>query len=210
MDPAPRGRRRAFSLVEIVVALAVILILAAVALPNVAGYLDQKKAEATAAQLAVVRDALFNPATTTDFYDVVGNVNAGRLSHLDSAIASNAVASGFDNSCGNQYTGGQRNNWPNGGPFMTFNSSQAGGMMTPIGPADDTLNTVGASGTTPRYLRIVFLNAKLSDAEALEMVVDGTATPNTGWNTNVVRWTPQAGTAGNVTLYYYVTINGTC
>jgi hypothetical protein len=31
-----------------------------------------------------------------------------------------------------------------------------------------------------------------------------------GWNSNVVRWTPQSGVAGNVTLYYYVTIDGTC
>lgn len=196
--------RQGFSLVEIAVALAIILILAAVALPNVAGYLDQKNVEATATQLATVRDALFGPATS---FRTVMQTNASRLSFLDSALVN-----GDDDSCGNNYTNGERNRWDNvpGGPFMTYSSDRTVGMMTPIGLADDLLATIGASGTTPRYLRIQFQNQKLTSAEALEMIVDGTPDPNTGWNSNVVRWTPQAGVAGNVTLYYYVTIDGTC
>ena len=194
---------------EIVVALAVILILAAVALPSLTGYLDQKKAEGTAAQLAEVRDALYNTANgTPDFHQTI-QANAGRLSELDSMIVSGNAAN-WDDSCGAAFSGTEAGRWDNDGPFMVYNSDRTIGMMTPIGLAEDTLNTVGAAGTTPRYLRIVFLNAKLTDAEALEMIVDGTATPNTGWNTNVVRWTPQNGTLGNVTLYYYVTINGIC
>src|SRR6266516_4573532 len=53
-------RPNAFTLIEVVVALAVILILAAVALPNVAGYLDQQRVEQTKTQLDVIRDALYN------------------------------------------------------------------------------------------------------------------------------------------------------
>jgi hypothetical protein len=33
---------------------------------------------------------------------------------------------------------------------------------------------------------------------------------NDGWNTGNVRWTPQNGVNGNVTLYYFVQINNTC
>lgn len=201
--------RSAFTLVEIVVALAVILILAAVALPNVAGYLDQKKVEATAAQLATVRNALFGTTGGTSFHDAI-DANAGRLSHLDSVIVANNAAGGFDDSCGNSYSNGERTDWISDGPFMVYSSDRTIGMMTPIGLAEDTLWTLGASGSTPRYLRIVFLNAELADAEALEMVVDGTATPNPGFNSNVVRWTPQNPANGIVTLYYYVTINGDC
>jgi prepilin-type N-terminal cleavage/methylation domain-containing protein len=197
-----RVARRGFSLVEIAVGLAIILILAAVALPNVTGYLDQKKVEETAAQLAIVRDALYGPATS---YREVLDVNGARLSYLDSSLVA-----GDDDSCGANLSNGERGRWANGGPFMTYSSDRVTGMMTPIGLADDLLATIGAGGTTPRYLRISFLSAKLSDAEALEMIVDGTADPNSGWNTNVVRWTPQAGVGGNVTLYYYVTIDGTC
>lgn len=192
----------AFSLVEIAVALAIILILAAVALPNVAGYLDQRKAVATQAQLADVRDALYGPATS---YREVMDVNAARLSYLDSALVN-----GDDDSCGANLSNGERGRWANGGPFMTYSSDRVTGMMTPIGLAEDLLTTIGAGGANPRYLRINFLNAKLTDAEALEMLVDGTADPNTGWSSNVVRWTPQAGVGGVVTLYYYVTIDGTC
>lgn len=196
------ARRWAFSLVEIVVALAVILILAAVALPNLTGYLDQKNVEATASQLAAVRDALYGPSTS---FRTVIQANASRLSFLDSSLVA-----GDDDSCGANFTNAERNRWINGGPFMTYSSDRTTGMMTPIGLADDALTTIGASGTSPRYLRMAFQNAKLVHAEALEMLVDGTADPSTGWNSNVVRWTPQAGLQGNVTLYYYVTIDGTC
>jgi prepilin-type N-terminal cleavage/methylation domain-containing protein len=201
--PRPRSRK-AFSLVEIAVALAIILILAAVALPNVTGYLDQKNVEATAAQLASVRDALYGPSTS---FRTVIRKNASRLSFLDSALVN-----GDDDSCGSNYSGGDRGRWDDtpGGPFMTYSSDRTVGMMTPIGLADDLLTTVGASGTTPRYLRIQFQNQKLTTAQALEMTVDGTPDPNTGWNSNVVRWTPQAGILGEVTLYYFVTIDGTC
>jgi prepilin-type N-terminal cleavage/methylation domain-containing protein len=194
--------RLGFSLVEIAVALAIILILAAVALPNVAGYLDQKNVEATAAQLATVRDGLYGP--NDSFYDTI-DAHASRLSFLDSALVN-----GDDDSCGDNYSGTERGRWDDEGPYMNFSSDRTTGMMTPIGLAEDALTTIGNEGTSPRYLRIQFLNAKLVNAEALEMIVDGTTTPTTGWNTNVVRWTPQAGVDGNVTLYYYVTINGDC
>ena len=52
-----------FTLIEVVVALAVILVLAAVAVPALTGYLDQKSVEASATQLTTVRDALFNLTT---------------------------------------------------------------------------------------------------------------------------------------------------
>lgn len=196
-------RPRAFTLVEVIVALAVILILAAVAFPQVSGFLDQKKVEATATQLAQVRDALYRVgAGNTAFFQTVGS-NAGRLSELTIPL----VAGDLD-SCQTSFTGGQRNNWDNGGPFLNYVISATSGMATPIGQADDLLTRTPLSGGgASGMLRITFTNnVRLDDAENLDVFVDGVA----GWNVGTVQWTPQLGTNGVVTLHYFVVIDGTC
>jgi len=203
---APRDHLAGFTLVEVIVALAVILILAAVALPNVTGFLDQKRIDATVTQLATVRDALYGPAgcPPMNFHGCVQNTNAGRLSELDSVIVNGNVYS--DNSCGGTFTNAERNRWITNGPFMTFNSDHFSGMMTPIGMAEDTLTRIPNSAN-PGFLRINFLNnVSLVDATLLDLAVDGVA----GWNAGTVQWTPQNGTNGVVTMYYFVTINGDC
>ena len=209
MRRVTRRRRAAFTLLEVIVALAVILILAAVSLPSLAGYLDQQRVEETANQLAKVRDALYNPATTTTaFSQALGGTNAGRLSELDSVIISgNATyATGTDNSCGGTFTGGERNKWISNGPFMTYNSDRAAGMMTPIGRAEDSLTRIPNSAS-PGVLRLNFLNnVNLDDATRLDALVDG----GDGYNVGTVQWTPQTGINGIVTMYYLVPINGTC
>jgi prepilin-type N-terminal cleavage/methylation domain-containing protein len=195
-----RHRSIAFTLVEVVVALAVILILAAVALPSLTGYVQQQRVDATAAQLAVVRDALYNPAIPTNFYETIGT-NAGRLSELDSGlIAGDATyATGTDDSCGGTFTNGERNKWT--GPYMVYNSDRSTGMMTPIGRAEDTLTRAAGN-----ISQLTFISASLADAQLFDATVDG----GDGYNAGTVRWTPQNGTNGLVTLYYRVLINGTC
>jgi prepilin-type N-terminal cleavage/methylation domain-containing protein len=198
-----------FTLVEVIVALAVILILAAVSLPNLTGYLDQKRIDATATQLAIVRDALYNPAGgAIAFNQKVVNTNAGRLSELDSVIINgNATyATGTDDSCGGTFTAAQRTNWIASGPFMTYNSDRTTGMMTPIGLVEDTLTRIPFSAN-PGVLRLTFNNnVDLADAQLLDATVEG----GNGWNVGIVQWTPQAPASGVVTLYYFVTINNQC
>jgi prepilin-type N-terminal cleavage/methylation domain-containing protein len=196
---ARRRSRRGFTLVEVIVALAVILILAAVALPQMAGYLDQRRIEEARAQLEIVRDALYNPATTTDFRSAVGN-NAGRLSQLVYPLTSSDL-----DACNSSYTGGQRNDWPGGGPFVNFMIDPTSGMATPIGQAQDDIERVSVGGTW--VSRVIFPNTvALADAQALDLLVDGTADYNAG----MVRWTPQLGTDGVVTMYYHVPIDAQC
>jgi prepilin-type N-terminal cleavage/methylation domain-containing protein len=207
MSSSPRTDHRiGFSLIEVVVALAVILILAAVALPSLTGYLDQKRIDATAVQLAAIRDALYNPAGT-GFNQLVGNTNAGRLSELDSVIISGNAnyATGTDDSCGGTFSGGQRTNWIARGPFTTYNSERATGMMFPIGMAEDSLTRIPNSAN-PGVLRLTFLTVSLADADLLDETIDA----GNGNASGIVQWTPAAPASGVVTMYYLVTINNDC
>ena len=207
--PAPRFSSTAFTLVEVVVALAIVLILAAVAVPTLGGYLDEKRVEASADQLAAIRDALYdNSKTTLAVRQKVGS-NAGRLSELDSVIIANNAAYSHD-SCGGAFQEVKGNtevtNWIANGPFTTYNSEHNTGMSFPIGQANDVLTRnppTGGAGT----LKITFnSNVSLNDADLLDKYIDG----GNGWNTGIVRWTPQLGTNGIVTLEYYITIDAAC
>ena len=190
------GRRSAFTLVEVIVALAVILILAAVAVPQLGGFLDQKRVEESATLLAQLRDAL------TTFRASVGSANAGRLSHL-----STPIVNGDRDSCNGTYNGAERGNWPNGAPYVNWVIDPAAGLRTPVGQAQDLLARVppNGGGATGR-LRITFPNTvTLVDAQALDVYVDGVLNGTSG----VVHWTPQAGT-DMATMYYDVLIDGAC
>jgi prepilin-type N-terminal cleavage/methylation domain-containing protein len=201
--------RAGFSLVELVVALAVILILAAVALPNLTGYLDQKRIDATATQLAAIRDALYNPAAGAVAFNqsLGGDTNAGRLSELSTVIISGNAnyVTGTDDSCGGTFLVSDRNDWIANGPFTTYNSERATGMMFPIGMAEDSLTRIPNS-SDPGVLRLTFLSVTLDDADMLDETIDG----SNGWNAGIVQWTPQNGVGGRVEMYYRVTIDDEC
>jgi prepilin-type N-terminal cleavage/methylation domain-containing protein len=200
--PVRRPLRRAgFTLVEVIVALAVVLILAAVAVPQLAGYLDQKRIEETATQMAEIRDALYKPGTTnTAFYQTVGS-NAGALHQLTTAITTSDL-----DSCQTTFSGAQRGNWPNGGPFLNYIVTTSG-IATPIGQTDDVLIRVPANGGgSTGTLRVRWNNTvSLEDAQALDLYVDLTA----GSTSGVVQYAAQAGT-DMATLYYDIVINGSC
>lgn len=182
-------RQPAFTLVEVIVALAVMLILAAVALPQLGGFLDQKRIEETAALMVKIRDAL-------TAFDVEVGDNAGRLSYL-----STPIVSGDADSCGDAYTVGERNRWPNRGPYVNFVIDPGAGLATPIGQVE---NVLGRATTGTTRLRITWNNTvALADAQALDSYVDGVV----GGSSGTVHWTPQAGT-DMATMYYDVPING--
>ena len=192
-----------FTLIEVIVALAVLLILAAVAVPQIAGYLDQKRIEQAASQLAIVRDALFKGGGGSVAFRQTVGANAGRLSHLI-----NQITNSDRDSCGGIYAKGEIGSWDGNAPYVNFIIDPAAGMATAIGLANDQLVRVPATaGAGLNRLRINWTNASLDDAVALDGYVDGTTG---GWNAGTVQWTPQAGTNGLVTLYYDVVIDATC
>jgi prepilin-type N-terminal cleavage/methylation domain-containing protein len=201
---AARNRLVAFTLVEVIVALAIILILAAVALPNLTGYLDQKRIDETVVQMTRVRNALFDgtPGANAFFQKVTSN--AGRLSELDSVIT---ITKAFTpNSCGNAFTAAQRTNWINNGPFLNFDIDRTSGMQTPIGRADDIMVRIPAGGGGAfGFLQINFTNA-VTQVDAIAL--DSTADAGNGSAAGFIQWTAPVG--GMVTLRYFVTINTIC
>jgi prepilin-type N-terminal cleavage/methylation domain-containing protein len=203
--PLAGVRNGAFTLMEVVVSLVVVLILAAVAVPSLAGYLDQKNVETTATQLATVRDALYNTsASNVAFWQRVTK-GASRLSQLSTVINTGAFpALGAGNSCHGNFVAADVNRWNNFGPFVNFPISAATGLVTPIGIAVDTLTRIPFSATAGST-RINFLNSvDLSNAVLLDGVVDG----GDGSAAGVVQWL--APVNGIVTMYYFVAISNLC
>jgi prepilin-type N-terminal cleavage/methylation domain-containing protein len=203
-----RGRvfGRAFTLMEVVVALSVVLILAAVATPSLLGYLDQKKVEATATQLAGVRDALYNTAAGNVAFWQRITAGASRLSMLTSVINRGAwPAIGAGDGCHNPFVSGDSTRWLNFGPFLNYPISPTTGLVTPIGIAADTLTRVPMSATAGST-RINFINSvTLTNATLLDEYIDA----SNGNATGIVQWVTPA-VNGMVTMYYFVAINNVC
>jgi len=197
---------RGFSLVEVLVGMAILLVLASIALPTLSASLDRARVEAAAAQLVAVRDALYKPGGgSSAFFQVVG-ANAGRLSELATPIVANnaSYATGTDNSCGGAFSTKQANNWDNAGPYVNFNIDRAAGMSTAIGVAADSLTRI-PNNANPGVLLINFLNTvSESDALLLDAVVDA----GDGSLGGTVRWLPPVD--GMVRLAYRVPVGGSC
>jgi type II secretory pathway pseudopilin PulG len=191
---------------EVVVALVVVLALAAVALPSLAGYLDQKNVEATATQLATVRDAIYNTAGTNVAFWQRVTKGPSRLSQLTTVITTGAYpAIGAGNSCHVAFVNADVTRWNTFGPFLNYPISPTTGLVTPIGIAVDTLTRVPHSATTGQ-VRINFLNSvELSNATLLDAAVDA----GNGNATGVVQWVLPA-VSGIVTMYYFVNVNNVC
>ena len=191
---------------EVIVSLVVVLVLAAVAVPSLAGYLEQKNVEAAAAQLATVRDALYNPAAGNVAFWQRVTAGASRLSMLSGVInTGNWPALGAGDSCHARFAAGDVTRWNNFGPFVNFPIDATTGLVTPIGIAVDTLTRIPFSATAGS-IRINFLNSvDLSDAVLLDGVVDG----GDGFNAGIVQWLLPA-VNGVVTMYYFVAINNVC
>lgn len=189
---------RAFTLIEVVVALVVILVLAAVALPNVNGYLQQKRVDETVSQLTEVANAITRFRTDID-------ANAGRLSELSAAILAGNAAynTGTDDSCGAAFSNGERTAW--NGPYINFLVDRDSGMVTPIGKARDSLTRI-PNAPVAGVLRINFVNSvALEDAVLIDQTADG----STGSAAGSITWVLPA-VDGIVTMYAAVPINNRC
>ena len=185
-----------FSLIEIVIAAAIVLVLAGVLIPQLSTYFDQQRITNTVATLAAVRDGITDK--TIGYYAKVV-INPGRVSQLSNRpTALNAAVD--DNSCGAQVTAAQQTAWDNNAPFVKFLIPRSG-LPTPIGTAEDTLWRVPFSATAG-VTRIVFKTVDQVDVTALDEFIDGAD----GATTGAIQWT----TVGALVMYYVIPLNNKC
>ncbi|MHB0948266.1 MAG: prepilin-type N-terminal cleavage/methylation domain-containing protein [Gemmatimonadaceae bacterium] len=140
--------RRGFTLIEVVVTAVILVLIAAVTVPIVAGSLREADARETARILAELSRAVTYQAPQGDgrqgFYQRI-TVYPMLVSHLTSGIATTER-----NSCGALYAAGNVTSWntaATGGPFFPFQATRAGadasnpsgGVVTPLGTVIDTI-----------------------------------------------------------------------
>ena len=174
---------RGMTIVEVLMALAILAIIAAVVLPTTAGQLRQGHATALANQLANLRDAIGNYRENVGAYPI-------SLTQLTTP-----PVAGDDDSCGADLSTAEMNAWR--GPYI--NQNIVGDM--PVGNAVvmPALSRVTVSGTTG-LLRIRAARVDSDIATDLEGRFDG----NGNFATGTVLWTA----AGDDTLTFQIPIRG--
>lgn len=202
-------RRAAFTVVEVVIAVAMIAILAALTLPTVAEYQSNKKIEETADILTDLKNSIQN------FRYYVGN-SPGRLTHLTRQITSGVggdltSCTGIGNAIpATTYTTTNTGKWPQGAPYYPKQLS-ANGLPVPIGIISDTLFRNAIAGNTS-FLSITIRNARYQDARGLNDLMDGpkdTDQSNRSNTTGVLQWgVPNS--AERVDISYRVSIGSAC
>lgn len=172
-----RVRAGGFTLVEILVVLAIGLLLAAAVLPSLIGGVDQSRVEESAGSLDGIAEAIGS------MFDDVGRY-PGSLSHLTTPIV------GTDTDiCGNQY-GADAQSWA--GPYLN-RAVSTGGLVLPIGQARDAMSYTAA----PPLLRIHVDSVTHRDVRALDDHVDADADSLGG----AIRWGPVSG-SGLAELFF--------
>src|SRR3954469_4082027 len=124
MATANPRHRGGFTLMEVVVASAILVILAAVTIPQVLDALDKKRIEDTYDVLQEIHYSITN-SQNTGFMNIVrtgasanSNTAPGRLTELSEPISQNNVT--FLNSCGGTgtFNTSAATTWATGGPFL--------------------------------------------------------------------------------------------
>jgi type II secretory pathway pseudopilin PulG len=164
-----RGKRAGISLVEVIVALALLLIMTVAVMPSLAGTRDRDRVLAAAAELDEIMFAMGNMRSDNQDWP-------GRISHLSYPITTSDV-----NVCGGTYPNGKVNNWD--GPYLARVVPPTG-LELGIGVAQDSL--VRQVLTGQHALMLLEIDG-VSEEDAIELNrlldADGSATGG------AIRWT---------------------
>ncbi len=199
-------RRTAFTLIEIIVALTIMLVLAGVILPVVGNQLDMADATVAKNALVTIQLSISNPTAPANgtggrlgMAEFLGPVRTGnpatpdvfptRLSQL--IILPNVAGDNRCKAATTAYTAAERTAWTTYGPFFTGNivkstgtpTARNGGYPTPVGTIRDTLVRISTSTVNMWLDSLTLQQAQNIDA----LVEGGTAySPTTGTVTYAV------------------------
>ena len=168
--------RKAFSLPEIIVTLAIAAILGGVLIPRIAGYVDGQRIDTTMATLNALAASIGKfRSTVTDY--------PGRLSDLSTPIANGdlTACNGVAPTTAVTYGATNGPKWTIFGPYYPKSISKTG-FPLPIGVANDQITRTSAN-TTAGQLVITIPNVTIDDARDLNTKMDGDADQVGGDNT---------------------------
>ncbi len=178
-------RRPGFTLVEILVVLAVILALAAIVIPQVASRARDATPTAVISSISTLADA-------------IGQFKADVRRYPQRLEWLGGTAGTPTDICGNTIPAGLLNRWS--GPYIQRQVSNG----IPAGDATvvNLLERDDPAATTVSSLILKAADVTQDAAETIDAEIDGTVDLNAG----TVRWTDITGSAD--TLYYYYPIRG--
>ena len=186
-------RCQGFTLIEVVVATAIVAALTAVIFPVVAEQIERRRVESAIVTLKNLADAM------TAFRVNVG-MNPGRLVHLSSPITGTDL-----NSCGGVYGTPAASAWA--GPYYTKQLLVDTGLPLSednLGRVQNLFVRAPAAVSTPGTLALRITGIPLDKVTEIDAVLDGDG----GATTGRVRWITPADANGHVAMSYHVAING--
>lgn len=157
----------AMTLAEVLIALAIVALLAAIVIPQVTGQLRKGQAAAIAQQLTSLREAISSYQDNVTRYPTT-------LTQLTTALVN-----GDQDLCGVNLSAANRNNWR--GPYLAQTILTTG---IPVGDAivrnDIARNPLTDAATPPGILRITVASVPITIAADLDKQFDGDSVYTTG------------------------------
>jgi len=176
-----RGRI-GFTLAEVVVSTAIVVLLAAATAPSLTGFIDRQKVQQTATILQQIQAGIVN-GTNAGMFNLMTNY-PGFVHDLANPIVVGVATD--HNSCGNaaahRWVAASLTAWDGAGPFVTFPTTTAyapnGAVVTtPIGKIVDSLqrDTIphAAAPVGSEYIAVRVSGVRVDDATTLDQIMDG-------------------------------------
>lgn len=185
--PRALSDSRGFTFVELIVALAIMIMMAAVVTPVLLGSLDNARVEASQKSLLAIIDAITQFEADVNRYNATISQLVGQISSSDYDI------------CGSTFPPGLADKWA--GPYISQNVT-AGGIPTPIGVIRNELTPATLAGGQPVML-VQVDGVRATDAVSLNREVDGADgddDPTQAGDSGSLMWSVPV--AGQVTMFY--------